>query len=754
MKKLLSFILAIATLVTLFCFPMNAEGESTAFFYGNTISLHSSLKYTIFAQMTEAEVKDASVTFTMNGKTSVATPSKATNYGDGIYRFDFNGIAPQMIGADITSELKIGTTTVDTHTGSIVEYCNAAYEPSADTALNRILIDVISYGKAARAYIIEKNSLGESAIPAISQISGATESNYAITAKPLTVVTPAKSGEPFINSAAVHFDSTNSLLFVIKTPDGWKGDISDYRIYTDSTACEEFGKPNSLGEYYCYSTPISAANFNKEYTVSLKDADGNVVHSIKYGISTYASRKASGEGTMADLAKATYYYADAADKYVKLAKTYLNGKSVIDYVIVADEADSEAAESINSAFESKYGAELKVVPIDSYEDGNAIIINDGNSYGGVRYGIDSDVDNNGSVQIHIDGLSSHTDKMVNTFVSQLPAISGSATINDDLHYQFTSDSKNNGYLLKNSTSVEREIIDGVRYIERTYTVATVESGSQNNASNLGKKNTMYIIILEADAKAHLEVQNAEYTNVRSCSNSTNCDKKHINSKLTTAEFAENMENGGKNVLAATNAGYFMLSAGCNTPWGMQIVEGVVKTEPRTVSSSAKNYQGWFEVTKDGTPIISSSASDYNTNYKGRDIIYYGVGGRRELFIEDGIFNKSNYSDIRTRGADARLSIGYNANGDIVIIVADGNDANVTSCPGATSNDMAQIFMDLDMDITHVLWLDGGGSTTVMVENSNGILTQENTVNGNSDSNGDGIYDNQRPLSDIIAIVAD
>lgn len=215
-----------------------------------------------------------------------------------------------------------------------------------------------------------------------------------------------------------------------------------------------------------------------------------------------------------------------------------------------------------------------------------------------------------------------------------------------------------------------------------------------------------------------------------------------------------MEKDGKNVLAATNAGYFMLSAGCNTPWGMQIVEGVVKTEPRTATSTARNYQGWFGVTKDGTPIISSSASDYNNNYKGKDIIYYGVGGRKELFIEDGIFNKSNYSDIRTRGADARLSIGYNANGDIVIVAADGNDANVPSYPGATSNDMAQIFMDLDMDITHLLWLDGGGSTTVMVENSNGVLTQENTVNGNADSNGDGIYDNQRPLSDIIAIVAD
>ena len=32
-------------------------------------------------------------------------------------------------------------------------------------------------------------------------------------------------------------------MFVIKTPDGWEGDISDYRLYTDSTACEEFGAP-------------------------------------------------------------------------------------------------------------------------------------------------------------------------------------------------------------------------------------------------------------------------------------------------------------------------------------------------------------------------------------------------------------------------------------------------------------------------------------------------------------------------------
>lgn len=754
MKKLLSIMLAIATLVTLFCFPMSAEGDATASFYGNTISLHSGLKYTIFAQMTEAEAKDAKVTFTMNGKTSDALPSKAAIYGDDIYGFDFNGIAPQMIGTDITSELKIGASTVDTHTGSIVGYCNAAYEPAADTALNRLLIDVISYGKAARAYIIEKKSLSESSIPAISQISGAPESDYAISAKPLSVVTSAKSGEPYIDSAAVHFDSTNSLLFVIKTPDGWAGDISDYRLYTDSTACGKFGEPNALGEYYCYSNPISASNFNKEYTVSLKDGNGNVIHSIKYGVSIYASRKASGEGTMADLAKATYYYANAADSYVKIRKTYINGRSVDDFVIVADTADSGAANSINSAIKSKYGAQLKVVPIDSYEGGNAIIINDGNSYGGVRYGIDSDTDKNGYAQIYIDGLTSHTDKMVNTFIAQLPALSGSATVNDDFHYQFTSDSKNNGYLLKNSTSVEREIIDGVRYIERTYTTAAVESGVHNNSENIGTKNTMYILILEKGAKAHLEVKNGGYTNVRSCTNESNCGNQHF-TRNQILPFTEEMEDGGKNVLGAINASFFMLNAPadkCYTPWGLQIVNGTVNHEPFTTTSSARNYQGWFGVTRDGTPIISSSADDYFNNYKGKDILYNAVGGRRELFIEDGIFNKSNYSDIRTRGADARTSIGYNANGDIVMIVSDGTDSNTTKWPGTTSNDMAQLFMDLDMDITHVLWLDGGGSSAIVVENEDGALVRKNTVN-NMWSDGTLRLEN-RYLTDIITIVAD
>lgn len=744
-------------------------------FYAKNISLHSSLMYTLFAKLPESQAALSEVAFTMNGKTEYVKPVKADKdiYGEDIYRFDFNGIAPQMIGAEIKADLIINGGTATTHIGSIVKYCSESYENTADTALNRILIDVISYGQAARAYVIAKKELSENAIPAIEQITGAVESSSAITPKNLTVVTAPKSGEPYIASASVYFDSTNKLSFNVKVPENWQGNILDYTVYVDSDKCEALAETGTAGKYSCYSQAITAADFTKDFTVSLKDGDGNVVHAIKYGVSTYASRKATSEdGVMADLAKATYYYAESANKYVTLKNTKINEKSVIDYVIVADSDDYAAAESINSAFKDKYGIELAIVPV--YSSGNAILINNGgNTYGGVRYGIDADVTDNGDVKIHIDGLDSHTKKMAKKFGELLTDATSNVTVNDDFHYQFVDGSMNNGYLLSNSTSVEREIADGVRYIERTYTTAAVESGIQSytkvyktdengevlrdendepildhlDYTTAGIQNTMYILILEKGAKAHIEVKSGEYKSlVDSCTNYTNCKNKHVIRK-TIDKFAEEMKGDGKNVLAAINASYFMLSKHCYTPWGLQIVNGTVNTEPRT-DGTAYNYQGWFAVTRDGTPIIGSSAAEYESNYKDKDILYNAVGGRKELFIENGIFKVSNNENTRTGSSDARTSIGHNANGDIVMIVSDGDDTTRNINPGTTHNDMAQLFMDLDMDITHVLWLDGGGSCAMLVKNEEGSFERENKVNY------DGGSRQNRPLADIIAIVAD
>ena len=95
------------------------------------------------------------------------------------------------------------------------------------------------------------------------------------------------------------------------------------------------------------------------------------------------------------------------------------------------------------------------------------------------------------------------------------------------------------------------------------------------------------------------------------------------------------------------------------------------------------------------------------------------------------------------GHDARTAVGYNAKGDIVMFTVPGNNENEVN-PGATLADLAQIFMDLDMDITNAMSLDGGGSTTMVVEAENGKPKLESPLYSTTE---------ERALGNILAIVA-
>ena len=67
----------------------------------------------------------------------------------------------------------------------------------------------------------------------------------------------------------------------------------------------------------------------------------------------------------------------------------------------------------------------------------------------------------------------------------------------------------------------------------------------------------------------------------------------------------------------------------------------------------------------------------------------------------------------TTGADYRTVVGITKGGDLIILtVSSANYAFV-----------AQIFMDMDVDIDCVLNLDGGGSTTLHSLDESGKLTQ-------------------------------
>ena len=67
--------------------------------------------------------------------------------------------------------------------------------------------------------------------------------------------------------------------------------------------------------------------------------------------------------------------------------------------------------------------------------------------------------------------------------------------------------------------------------------------------------------------------------------------------------------------------------------------------------------------------------------------------------------------ISATSVDYRTAVGVTANGDLAVLTV----------PSANYAVIAQIFMDLDLDITEVLNLDGGGSTTLHTLSENGTL---------------------------------
>ncbi len=448
------------------------------------------------------------------------------------------------------------------------------------------------------------------------------------------------------------------------------------------------------------------------------------------------------------------YYARSIYQNIILANDGIsvNGSSLKGFSVVAESSDDLNATRIVDFVKNKYGVDLPIVAKDSYKAGDAIFVGGGNTYGGVRTGIDCDIADDGSVKIYLDESDDKMSALVDDFLNQKFNTSRdtydfSLVFDYDTYtYTFPSTVNTIGYTYNPDRDKTTKIADGVKYVEKKYTTAA------------GIEVVAQILILDADADAHFEVFGPQYQTVSDCPYAKECGNKHIanNAKKTTSKFALEMESAGKNVLAAINADFFMLDAGCNTPWGMQIIDGVAYREPHVAYKLDSNNQkvleekshlgkNWMGVTKDGQ-VVSGGVDVYNDTYKGN--IAYGTGGSYFL-IQNASYKKLTGSSV----GDARTAIGYNAKGDIVLMVIDGNDKNNVEYPGANYADVAQVFMDLDIDITDVLMLDGGGSSNMIVENTSSheleLKTHIYSSGGTSDT-----YGTQRKVSSIIAIVKD
>ena len=148
---------------------------------------------------------------------------------------------------------------------------------------------------------------------------------------------------------------------------------------------------------------------------------------------------------------------------------------------------------------------------------------------------------------------------------------------------------------------------------------------------------------------------------------------------------------GYNVVASTNASYYNVSTG--QPTGGFVMEGI-----NINGNSTGNGYPFFAVLKDGTAMIGEKG----TFSQYADQIQEAVGGWSMLVWDGKIVSGTNNVDKYPRS-----TVGVKANGDVVLMLADGNNKPYSA--GLTKYEQAEVMLSLGC--VAAVELDGGGSAT-------------------------------------------
>ena len=196
---------------------------------------------------------------------------------------------------------------------------------------------------------------------------------------------------------------------------------------------------------------------------------------------------------------------------------------------------------------------------------------------------------------------------------------------------------------------------------------------------------------------------------------TNYDTSGKWAMSTVAEQAAAAERvRGVNVVAAVNADFFNMGTG--EPTGVLVMNGKqVKADASALA------QTWFAVTSDGKAHIGTGALPENT--------VEAVGGALRL-IKDGEIVPSS-SDAYYTTKQPRTAVGITADGNVVLVVADGRQSPYSS--GYTYQELAEKL--LQMGCVDAINLDGGGSTTYLAQYAGtGELTLANSPSDGQERN--------------------
>ncbi len=197
-----------------------------------------------------------------------------------------------------------------------------------------------------------------------------------------------------------------------------------------------------------------------------------------------------------------------------------------------------------------------------------------------------------------------------------------------------------------------------------------------------------------------------------------------------------------NVLFAMNAGFFhFFNNGDRTPYGIQIVRGVVLAEPGRERLDMSTF--FFGVTKNGQAIIADSDAYFDGL---KNDLEYAVGGGLML-IKDGRITLHQGGDQHPRTA-----VGIAKDGTVILMCCDGR-SEISA--GFTYGDIIDCYINLGYEIENLLNLDGGGSTTVVLRGENGLFIDNipcNAPNPEFVGTDKEFVSCARPVSDTVLIV--
>lgn len=217
-----------------------------------------------------------------------------------------------------------------------------------------------------------------------------------------------------------------------------------------------------------------------------------------------------------------------------------------------------------------------------------------------------------------------------------------------------------------------------------------------------------------------------------------CPLKTIKTVVAHAQECED------DVRFAMNASFFhFFNNGDKTPYSIQVVRGVTLAEPGRDKVQYSTF--FFAVTKDGKPILTDSDS-YYARWKGK--LRYAVGGGMML-IKDGQICLHDNDESHPRTA-----VGITQDDRVILMCCDGRSEKSA---GLSWADMIDLYLSLGYEIRDMLCLDGGGSTTVVLKETDGSFAVVNEPSGPPNpewsGNATGPMANMRPVADAILILS-